>query len=246
MEESGSANPTPGGSSSQNQHPPTAAVSEKEDLQPRDVDREPCDITLQCTEPLKEGMHKSSSNLSRPTPFDDSERLRENVVSRRRWNRLLNDNSRGKYYMCPNPRETDMMEEMGHYPYIFLWPALANLLYKGRSGASRLGEFTKRLLAALGRTVVAVLQFIIMESLGLLTMNMVGEAVHHRTLDRELEKAMDPQALGLQEANGDLESGVQEEMEMISGPIIKDHSNDQRFPSHAQTGQTCQKEAKDN
>ena len=148
--------------------------------------------------------------------------------------------------MCPNPRETDMMEEMDQYPYIFLWPAWANLLRKGRNGASRLGEFTKRLLAALGRTVVTVLQFIIMESLGLLTMNMVGEAVHHRILDKELEKAMDLQALGLQEANDDLENGVQEEMEMISGPILRNHPNDQGFPSHTQTGQTCQKEAKVN
>ena len=142
-----------------------------------------------------------------------------------------------------------MSEELDHSPYIFFSPTLANLLDKSRNGASKFGEFMKRLLAALGRTAIAVLQFTIAESMGLLTMNMVGNAIHHQILDKELERAMDLQALGLQDAKGDPEEDALEEVEMISGPIMRNcskYSNDQGLPKHAQVGKACQKELEGN
>lgn len=157
---------------------------------------------------------------------------------------MLNDNYRGNYSTCPTRREADMPEELDHYPYIFFSPTLANLLDKSRNGALRFGEFMKRFLAALGRTAIAVLQFTIAESMGLLTMNMVGNATHHQILDRELERAMDLKALGLQDANSGLEEDALEEVEMISGPIMKDcstYSNDRVLPNDAQDGKVCQK-----
>ena len=157
---------------------------------------------------------------------------------------MLNDNYRGNYSTWTARREADMPEELDHYPYIFFSPTLANLLDKGRHGALKFGEFMKRLLVALGRTAIAVLQFTLAESMGLLTMNMMGNAIHHQILDRELERAMDPKALGLQDANCGLEEDDLEEMEMISGPIMKDcstYSNDRVLPSNAQDGKVCQK-----
>ena len=161
----------------------------------------------------------------------------------------LNDNSRGNYYICPTQRGADMPEELGRYPYTFLSPTLANLLHNGCSRASEVGELTKRLLVALFRTVFAVLQFTITESMGLLTMNMMGNAVHHQIVDKELEKAMDLRALGLQDANGDPEKNILEEVEMISGPIMRncsEYSNDQELPNHARIGKTSQREAEGN
>ena len=212
----------------------------------QDVDRKPCDITLQLTKPLKEDIGENNGNLSRPhlLSSNSSERQRENAISRRRWNRLLNDNYRGNSSTCPTRREADMPEELDHYPYIFFSPTLANLLDKSRNGALKFGGFMKRLLAALGRTAIAVLQFTIAESMGLLTMNMVGNAIHHQILDRELERAMDLKALGLQDAHRSLEEDALEEVEMISGPIMKDcstYSNDRVLPNNAQDGKACQK-----
>ena len=226
-------------------------MSERGESLHQDVDRKPCDITLQLTKQLKEDICENNGNLSRPhlPSFNSSERQRGDTVSRRRWNRLLNDNYRGNYSTCPTQRDADMSEELDHSPYIFFSPTLANLLDKSRNGASKFGEFMKRLLAALGRTAIAVLQFTIVESMGLLTMNMVGNAIHHQILDKELERAMDLQALGLQDAKGDLEEDALEEVEMISGPIMRNcskYSSDQGLPKHAQVGKACQKELEGN
>lgn len=251
MEESGSSNLTPGcmldQPSPRGCHSPTA--SERKSLLHQDADRKLCGTSLQPIEPHKEGMRESDNDLNEPTSFNNSEKLRENIISRRRWSRSLNGSSQGSYSTCPTRREADMPEDLDPYLYILTGtfaPTLARLLYEGCTGASRLGRFMRRLLTALGHTAVAVLRFIIMESLGLLTLNMMGESVHQQTIDKELEKAMDPQALGLQDINGDLESGTWEEMEMISGPILRSRSNDQGFLNHTRSSQTGQKESEDN